>query len=60
MKAGKFREKRKALGYTQSELASLLGLSLSAIQKMESGSRPIMMRTVLALKNVKPNPTNHV
>ena len=45
--------KRKGLGglgLTQTQLATELGLTLSAISKMEKGHRPIELRTVLAVK----------
>ena len=45
-----FRKKRHHLGWSQARLAEELGLSESAIVKMEAGNRPIEKRTVLALK----------
>lgn len=45
-----FREKRHKLGWSQIKLAKELGISESAIVKMEAGDRPIEKRTILALR----------
>lgn len=44
-----FREKRHHLGWSQARLAKELGLSESAIVKMEAGNRPIEKRTSLTV-----------
>ena len=50
MNKEQFREKRHKLGWSQARLAKELGLSESAIVKMEAGNRPIEKRTILALR----------
>ncbi|MDD3370873.1 MAG: response regulator [Alphaproteobacteria bacterium] len=53
----KIRERRKALGLTQAELADLLGLSHQQVQRYESGENTISMACVLTIAralNVKP------
>lgn len=50
MTAAKLIAARHRLGYTQSELAVELGISRSAVDKMERGQRPIERRTDLAIR----------
>ncbi|MDD4617088.1 MAG: response regulator [Alphaproteobacteria bacterium] len=53
----KIKERRKALGLTQAELADLLGLSHQQVQRYESGENTISMACVLSVSkalNVKP------
>ena len=54
----KIRERRKALGMTQAELAEVLALSHQQIQRYESGENTISMASVLRIAqalNVKPD-----
>ena len=54
----KIRERRKALGLTQVDLADLLGLSPQQIQRYESGENTISMVRVLEIArrlNIKPD-----
>ncbi len=54
----KIRERRKALGLTQAELAEVLALSHQQIQRYESGENTISMASVLRIAqalNVKPD-----
>ena len=41
---------RKRLGLTQPQLAEALGITTSAIWRMEKGQRPIEKRTELAIR----------
>lgn len=44
------RSARKALGYSQTQLAAALGVQQSTISKLESGALPIDERTKLAVE----------
>lgn len=46
--AEKIKERRKAMGYTQTELGKKLGLQASAIAKYENGRVENMKRSVIA------------
>ncbi len=46
--AEKIKERRKAMGYTQTELGEKLGLQASAIAKYENGRVENMKRSVIA------------
>lgn len=52
MNETEFKAARQELGWSQQRLADELGLSLSAVQRMESGSRPIEKRTILAIQYI--------
>ena len=44
------KQARKALGLTQAELGSQLGIDHSVVSKMEGGTVPIGPRTALAIE----------
>ncbi len=44
------KQTRRALGVTQAELATLLGLNQSTISRLESGALEVDARTALALE----------
>jgi CheY-like chemotaxis protein/DNA-binding XRE family transcriptional regulator len=48
----KIRERRKALGLTQGELAQIIGISHQQIQRYESGENPLSMSRLLEISNV--------
>lgn len=52
MQPDEVRAIRKKLRLTQAELAEELGMSLSAVNKMEKGAIPIEPRTAVALGHV--------
>jgi transcriptional regulator with XRE-family HTH domain len=45
-----FRRYRTALGLTQKAMAKALGLSANHVARLERGERPILTRTVVALR----------
>ncbi len=45
-----FRKYRTALGLTQKEMAVALGLSANHLARLERGERPILTRTVVAMR----------
>lgn len=49
MSPARLSELRKQMGLSQEALAALLGLTRDAIARMEAGSRPIELRTRLAI-----------
>lgn len=44
------RKERKALGWTQAQLAEQLGINHSMVSRMESGEIPLNVRTLIALE----------
>ena len=52
MTPAEFATYRKALGLTQAELASLLGVSLRTITAIEDGSSPKLRLYALALRGL--------
>lgn len=44
------RKERKALGWTQAQLAEQLGINHSMVSRMESGDIPLNVRTLIALE----------
>ena len=48
----KIRERRKALGLTQGDLAQIIGISHQQVQRYESGENPLSMSRVLEIANV--------
>lgn len=50
------RDKREKLQLTQTELADRLGLTRDSIAKMESGERPIVRITELAIEHLSCRP----
>ena len=54
MTGKELREIRKSLGYTQAELAKLIGLSRDYIGLLERGDGEIVNRTVMAIKALRP------
>ncbi len=52
MTAADYKSARKALGHTQGTLASVLGLSRSAITRRETGKLPITAEAALAIRAV--------
>ena len=47
--AGQVAERRRARGFSQAELASLVGTTQSAIARLESGGRPPRIDTLLRI-----------
>ncbi len=52
MTADELMTARAAMGLTQTKFGSKLGCSLRTIQRMESGERPISVRTAMAVKGL--------
>lgn len=52
MQADKLKETRKALGWTQQDLADNLGMSRKVIVEMEGEKAPIEQRTALAVRQL--------
>jgi len=48
----KIRERRKALGLTQGDLAQIIGISHQQVQRYESGENPLSMSRVLEISNI--------
>lgn len=54
----RFRELRKALGFTQSEMGKILGITASGVSDIESGRRKITEQHLIMLSNFKQKPIN--
>lgn len=52
-----YRDKRLELGYTQDELAAILGVARKTIGERESGNSPIRTEARLAILSIKPKQT---
>lgn len=48
----KIRQRRKALGLTQGELARIIGISHQQVQRYESGENPLSMSRLLEISNI--------
>jgi transcriptional regulator with XRE-family HTH domain len=53
MTADELRALRESWGWSQTQLAEALGVSQGAVSRMESGDRPILQRTALALETIR-------
>lgn len=58
LKAADLRKKRKALGWTQAQLAKKLGINHSMVSRMESEEVSINLRTLIALEAIFQEATN--
>ena len=50
MKLNQIKEARKALGWTQAQLAEQLGVTHATVSRIESGDIPLNIRTQIALE----------
>ncbi len=58
LKAADLRKKRKALGWTQAQLAKKLGINHSMVSRMENEEIAINLRTLIALEAIFQEATN--
>jgi transcriptional regulator with XRE-family HTH domain len=54
MTTTEYRTQRLSLGYTQGQLAAILGIPRTAISRRETGQQRITAEAVRAIKSLRP------